>query len=105
MTSPVIVTLRCGQCGRETPHELHYAGRLLALTECGVCGFTIRHSGSDMKSSYVADLGQRLATKPRRMLRRFARHPLRFASGLPASVLAKPRGIIDEWQTVFRRGR
>lgn len=105
MTSPVIVTLRCGHCGTDTPHELHYAGRLLASTECEVCGFTIRHSGSDMKSSYVADLGQRLVSKPRRMLRRFARHPVQFASNLPASVLAKPRGLIGEWQTVFRKDR
>lgn len=89
-------TLTCGNCGRESTHELDYAGRILASTKCQVCGYTIRHPRDDLGPAYRHDLEQRVASKPYRMLRRLRRHPVKFVLGLPSAVVSKPRKLIDE---------
>lgn len=89
-------TLTCGNCGREGPHELDYAGRILASTQCRACGYTIRHPRDDLGPAYRHDLEQRVVTKPIRMLRRLRRHPVRFMLGLPVAVATKPKKLIEE---------
>jgi PHP family Zn ribbon phosphoesterase len=91
--------LACPRCGLETQHELAYAGRLLVVTTCTRCGHTIER---DVRARYLADLRQRLVSKPRRMLRRFRKHPLGFASSLPRTVSAKPLELISEVKLVWR---
>lgn len=94
--------LLCQNCGEETDHHLAYAGRLLVLTECQHCGHTIER---DVRSRYLADLRQRVATKPFRMLRRFVRHPLGFTSSLPRTTVRKPSELLAEVRLVWGHGR
>jgi hypothetical protein len=91
-------TLLCESCRQETAHRLAYAGRLLVVTECLRCGHTVRR---DVRCRYLADLRQRVATKPARMLRRFRRHPVRFASSLPRTTVRKPLELIKELRLVW----
>ncbi|WP_020671460.1 hypothetical protein [Amycolatopsis nigrescens] len=93
------VTLVCTGCGQETRHELAYAGRLLVLTTCTRCGNSIER---DVRARYLADLRQRMVSKPGRMLRRFRRHPLAFTSSLPRTAPAKPLELIAEVRLVWR---
>ncbi|NKQ54018.1 hypothetical protein HFP15_14110 [Amycolatopsis sp. K13G38] len=94
--------LVCSRCGDETPHELAYAGRLLVKITCTRCGKTIER---DLRSEYLADLSHRVATKPRRMLRRLSRHPLTFAGTLPKSVSAKPMELLSDLKLVWSAAR
>ncbi|GLY70628.1 hypothetical protein [Amycolatopsis taiwanensis] len=94
--------LTCSRCGKETRHELAYAGRLLAAITCTECGKVIER---DLRARYLTDLRQRLATKPKRMLRRFRKDPLRFASSLPKTVPAKPWELLSEIRLVWRTAR
>lgn len=89
-------TLTCSHCGREGPHELTYAGRILASTTCCACGHTMRHSADDLSTAYARDFAQRVLSKPSRMLRRLRRHPLRFLVSLPSAVVSKPCKLLDE---------
>jgi hypothetical protein len=95
-------TLACPRCGQETRHELAYAGRLLVVTTCTRCEHSIER---DVRARYVADLRQRLASKPGRMLRRFRRHPLTFTTSLPRTVPSKPLELVAEVKLVLRASR
>lgn len=97
--------LTCNNCGRESVHELQYAGRLLVCTVCTVCGYTARRHEADLWNAYMHDVEQRLASKPLRMWRRFRRHPVRYGRGLPTSVLAKPMRMYKELRLVASSGR
>jgi hypothetical protein len=90
--------LVCSRCGDETPHDLAYAGRLLVKITCTQCGKTIER---DLRAEYLADLSQRVATKPKRMLKRFCRNPLGFAGSLPKTVPAKPRELLSDVKLVW----
>jgi len=94
--------LLCQHCGEEADHRLAYAGRLLVTSECQNCGHTIER---DVRSRYLADLKQRVATKPIRMWKRFARHPLGFARSLPGTTVRKPSELLDEVRLVWCYGR
>lgn len=94
--------LLCQNCGEEADHELAYAGRLLVATECRACGHTTER---DVRGRYLADLRQRVATKPFRMLRRFVRHPLGFTRTLPHTTLRKPSELLEEVRLVWGHGR
>ena len=41
-------------------------------------------------------VGRRLASKPRRMMRRFRKHPLGYTLSLPRAVASKPREVLGE---------
>ncbi|MGW4127245.1 hypothetical protein [Amycolatopsis japonica] len=96
--------LVCSRCGEETPHDVAYAGRLLVKITCTRCGKTFER---DLRAEYLTDLRRRVATKPKRMLKRFCRHPLGFVSSLPKTVAAKPRDLLTDvslvWGTVRPR--
>ncbi|MEU3271865.1 hypothetical protein ABZ639_13525 [Saccharomonospora sp. NPDC006951] len=91
-------TLSCHHCGEETDHELAYAGRLLVVTTCTRCGNSIER---DVRRRYVADLRHRMTSKPGRMLRRFRRHPVGFASSLPRTTVLKPWELLEEVRLVW----
>jgi predicted RNA-binding Zn-ribbon protein involved in translation (DUF1610 family) len=94
--------LSCQSCGEETDHRLAYAGRLLVVTECQQCGHTIER---DVRHRYLADLRQRVTTKPIRMVRRFVRHPVGFTSSLPYTTVRKPSELLDEVRLVWGAAR
>ncbi|GAA3837124.1 MULTISPECIES: hypothetical protein [Amycolatopsis] len=94
--------LTCSRCGTDTVHEVVYAGRLLAEVTCTACGRTY---GRDVRADYLADLRQRLVSKPKRMLRRLRKDPLRFASSLPKTVPAKPLELLSEIRVVWHSGK
>ncbi|MGC7095322.1 hypothetical protein ACPZ19_11695 [Amycolatopsis lurida] len=96
------VALTCPRCHTETRHDVVYAGRLVVAVTCTECGESLER---DIRSLYLADLRQRVATKPKRMLRRFRKHPLRFARSLPKTVPAKPLELISEIRLVWRVAR
>jgi hypothetical protein len=95
--------LLCETCGIVTEHELRYAGRLLESTRCTRCGSHIELSQRALVPAYVHDLEQRLASKPRRMLRRAARDPLGFARQLPGAMLRQPAKFVREFWRLVRR--
>jgi hypothetical protein len=96
-------TLMCSGCGQVTTHRFIYAGRLLTHTECENCGHVVHPADQgDLPREYLDDLRQRLRTKPRRMARRAAQHPLRFLAALPAAIIRQPRKLAREWRTVRR---
>jgi hypothetical protein len=99
------VELTCTACHRTTVHELHYAGRLLASTRCTNCGHEVRHAADDLRTAYLHDLEQRLLTKPIRLARRMARHPVRFLVHLPGAVLRQPVKLAAELREVLRDDR
>jgi hypothetical protein len=102
MSASEHAVLLCQNCGEEADHLLAYAGRLLVVTECQRCGHTIER---DVRTRYLADLRQRVATKPLRMLRRFVRHPVGFTSSLPRTTVRKPSELLDEVRLVWGHAR
>ncbi|MHB1614391.1 MAG: hypothetical protein ACYCXA_05745 [Actinomycetes bacterium] len=103
MSGTVIVQLTCSQCGEFTAHTVVYAGRLLVSSECSRCGYIIRRESHELRSDYVRDLEQRVASKPHRMWLRLVEHPIRYAARLPTSVLTKPIRMSDELKSFLRR--
>jgi hypothetical protein len=97
------VELVCDSCRELTVHEMTYAGRILASSKCTGCGYVMRHEENDLRAAYMHDLEQRLRSKPRRMVRRAIRHPMRYAVSLPGAVIAKPAKMLAELRTILRR--
>lgn len=94
-------TLLCGRCGQQGEHQLVYAGRILTHTQCGNCGHVVHpHNQTDLPQEYVADLKDRLRTKPRRLARRASKHPGKFLVTLPKALLRQPSKFIREFRTV-----
>jgi ribosomal protein S27AE len=94
----VLADLHCPRCGTVTAHELAYAGRLLVRSRCTRCGRVLER---DVRRRYATDLVDRIATKPRRIARRLARHPVAFTAGLPRTTAVKPLRIVDELRLVL----
>jgi hypothetical protein len=94
--------LACETCGEIREHELHYAGRLLESTRCTVCGTEVEVTPRAMVPAYLRDLEQRVASKPRRMMRRAARDPVGFATSLPGAILRQPVKFVREFWSVLR---
>lgn len=94
--------LHCETCERVTDHELHYTGRLLESTRCTVCGAHLDVPARDMLPSYLADLEQRVASKPLRLWRRAGQDPRGFLRSLPGAVLRQPRKLGGELRAIFR---
>ncbi len=90
------VVLRCGVCGKEGLHELHYAGRLLASAKCKSCGTVMRHTPRELRKTYIKDLQDRVATKPHRLVKRLIMEPSYLWKGLPAALKRQPKKFIDE---------
>lgn len=105
MDDLVVATLTCSRCHQEAAHDLRYAGRLLAEIRCHNCGYTTRRDPSVLRTAYAEDVKQRVVTKPGRMLRRFTKHPVSYTLGVPGSLLAKPKRLIDEWKPLLHRDR
>jgi predicted transcriptional regulator len=95
--------LRCEVCNRLTDHELHYSGRLLDSVRCTRCGTQIELSSRALITSYAMDLEQRLASKPRRMMRRISRDPASYLRQLPRAVLRQPPKFLREFRGLLRR--
>lgn len=103
MVSVEHANLACETCDRETEHELHYAGRLLESTRCTVCGTHLEISHRALLPAYLLDLEQRVASKPRRMLRRVRQDPVGYLRSLPAAILRQPGKLIGELWSLVRR--
>lgn len=96
------VVLQCHECRQVAMHELTYAGRILATSRCTACGASVRHEEDDLRTAYLQDLEHRLLSKPARLVRRAAQHPVRFAVSLPAAVLRQPGKMLAELRTVLK---
>ena len=97
-----LADLHCETCDRVTEHELHYSGRLLESVRCTVCGTHLDVPARDMLPSYLADLEQRVVSKPARMVRRAGRDPVGFARGLPRAIVRQPAKFLEELRSIFR---
>ena len=60
---------------------------------------------SPFKNSYIEDLKLRLRSKPRRMVRRAAKRPLRFVCALPVATLRQPVKFYREIKIVARESK
>ena len=94
--------LHCETCDAVTDHELHYTGRLLESTRCTVCGTHLDVPPRDMLPTYLADLEQRIVSKPRRMLRRAGQDPMGFLRSVPGAVVRQPAKLLGELRSIFR---
>ena len=94
--------LRSENCGEVADHELSNVGRLLESTRCTNCGHHIELTPRSRVPAYVRDLEQRLASKPRRMLRRAARDPLGYARQLPGAIIRQPAKFLRELRELLR---
>lgn len=92
--------LMCSSCGRETVQEVTYAGRVLTHITCTICGTVLHSEEGGLKEKYLDDLQQRIRSKPRRLLHRAAKHPVRFLLTLPGVALRQPIKLIREVKTV-----
>jgi len=97
-----LAELHCETCDEVTEHELHYSGRLLESTRCTVCGTHLDVAARAMLPSYLADLEQRIVSKPRRMVRRAGEDPRGFLRGLPRAIARQPAKILAELRSIFR---
>jgi hypothetical protein len=88
--------LKCGVCGIEGLHELHYAGRLLASAKCKACGTVMRHTPNELRKEYIKDLQSRVVTKPFRLMHRLLLEPSYLWQGLPNALKRQPKKFIDE---------
>lgn len=95
--------LRCEVCDRLTDHELHYTGRLLDSVRCTRCGTHVELSSRALIPAYAMDLEQRLASKPRRMMRRISRDPAGFLRQLPRAAMRQPLKFLSEFRDLLRR--
>ena len=95
--------LDCEVCNRVTDHELHYTGRLLDSVRCTRCGTHVELSTRALLPAYALDLEHRLASKPRRVLRRVSRDPVGYLWQLPAAVLRQPVKFLREFRDLLRR--
>ncbi len=95
--------LACDRCDQVTEHELHYAGRLLESVRCTRCGHRVMLSHQALLPAYLHDLEHRVASKPQRMLRRAARDPRGFLTGLPRAVVRQPTKFARELWSLVRR--
>jgi hypothetical protein len=86
-------SLLCRNCGEEAPHELAYAGNILACAKCCNCGYAAER---DVSKQYLRDLERRLRDKPRRMLRRFRRHPVAYSLLVVKQLATKPVHMWEE---------
>jgi hypothetical protein len=97
-----LADLHCETCDQVTEHELHYSGRLLESTRCTRCGAHLDVPTRDMLPAYLADLEQRVASKPRRNFRRVGKDPAGFARQLPRAIARQPAKFLSELRSVFR---
>ncbi len=97
-----LADLHCETCDQVTEHELHYSGRLLESTRCTVCGAHLDVPTRDMLPAYLADLEQRVVSKPRRMVHRVAKDPRGFLRQLPRAIVRQPAKFLAELRSVFR---
>lgn len=95
--------LHCEICDQLTDHELHYTGRLLDSVRCTRCGTHVELSSRALIPAYALDLEHRLASKPRRMMRRISRDPAGYLRQLPRAVLRQPRKFLREFRGLLRR--
>lgn len=95
--------LHCEACNQLTDHELHYTGRLLDSVRCTRCGSHVELSSRALIPAYAMDLEHRLASKPRRMMRRIAGDPAGYLRQLPRAVLRQPSKFLSEFRSLFRR--
>ena len=100
--STELAELHCETCDRVTEHELQYTGRLLDRSGARSAEHTSTSPAQQMLPSYLADLEQRVASKPARMLRRAVKDPTGFAKGLPGAVARQPAKIVRELRSIFR---
>ena len=94
--------LYCETCDRGTEHELVYTGRLLESVRCTVCGAHLDVPARDMLPFYLADLEQRVASKPGRLARRARQDPVGFVRQLPRAIARQPVKLLEELRSIFR---
>jgi hypothetical protein len=99
---PELAELYCETCDRVTEHELRYSGRLLESISCTVCGTHLDVPPREMLPSYLADLEQRVVSKPRRLARRASQDPVGFVRALPRAIVRQPVKILAELRSIFR---
>lgn len=91
-----IVVLQCTNCNRESEHEVHYAGRILAHAKCLACGTVISQSPGELRKNYLKDLEHRVSTKPWRLVQRILRDPRYLFTGMPKAILDQPKKFLGE---------
>lgn len=100
--STEVAELHCETCDRVTEHTLHYTGRLLESVRCTVCGAHLDVPPRDMLPSYLADLEQRVVSKPARLWRRAGEDPRGFLRTLPGAIARQPVKLLRELGSIFR---
>jgi hypothetical protein len=93
----------CSHCGETAEHELRYAGRLLESSRCSNCGHIVELEQRVLLPAYLHDLEQRVASKPRRILKRANTERAAYLRGLPKAIARQPVKIAREVWTIIKR--
>lgn len=91
-----LVELACSNCNRETEHEVHYAGRILAHAKCRSCGTVISQTPNELRKNYIKDLEHRVSTKPWRLVKRIIKDPSYLITGMPKAIVEQPKKFLGE---------
>lgn len=93
----------CSQCNQVVDHELRYAGRLLESSRCTSCGHVVELDHKVLVPAYIADLEQRVLSKPHRLWERAHRDRTAFLRGLPGAIVRQPAKFAREFWTLVKR--
>lgn len=86
--------LCCPRCGRDTPHDVRYAGTALRSATCVACRLETGPHGRPI-GDYVSRFPRRLRSKPERMARELRGTP-RLVLTLPRRIASKPARLGHE---------
>ena len=96
----VVSSFICPTCGRQTSHELHYAGPVLHEIRCLTCS-RVNYATHHPIGSYVRELRSRIVSKPERIHAEMAEAPPRVLS-LPKRIASKPVRMVRELIEIMR---
>ena len=89
-------TLTCVSCGKDTVHEITYAGEYLKSVQCKECGYKVEINQDQLMEEYKEDFVKRILTKPKRMTKELEEDYKTFFAKLPRRLLTKPKRIAKE---------
>ena len=92
--------LYCLNCNKDTLHEVTYMGDSIEKIICMECETTLEIDEKIIVSTYVAEIFNRVRTKPERMSKESKADLSKFLRSIPFRVVTKPYRMIKEYKTV-----
>ncbi len=90
--------LHCGNCDKNTLHEVTYLGENIEKITCMDCETYLEISEKLAYTNYAAEMFTRIATKPVRMTKEVNDDLSKFLYTIPFRVVTKPYRMIKEFR-------